>query len=162
MPFAAMLIVVATLLTGQTKAPPDLNGTWKMIADRSGSPTQTPPVNDMTLNVASTADEVRLEWLSGTEKPDAVIYPMVAPPQQPTEPLGADTKRAYWDGNRLVLERGGTINGQTVSMKQSLTLDGEHDELILERLVIVQHGYTLKGTPNYATVKDVFARATPR
>jgi hypothetical protein len=22
----------------------------------------------------------------------------------------------------------------------------------------VQHGYTLKGTPNYATVKDVFAR----
>ena len=43
-------------------------------------------------------------------------------------------------------------------MKQSLTLDPEHNELVLERLVIVQHGYTLKGTPNYATVKDVFQR----
>ena len=32
-------------------------------------------------------------------------------------------------------------------------------ELTVERLVIVQHGYTLKGTRNYATVKDVFERA---
>ena len=69
-----------------------------------------------------------------------------------------DARRAYWDGQRLVLERGGTISGQTVSMKQSLTFDPDRKELILERLVIVQHGYTLRGTKNYATVKDVFAR----
>jgi len=160
MPLAAVLIVVATLLSGQTKASTtDLNGTWKMIPDRSGSPTQTPPVNDMTLNVASTSDEVRLEWLSGTDQPGPVIYPIVAMPKQPADPLGADAKRAYWDGNHLVLERGGVISGQTVSLKQSLTLDAEHNELVVERLVIVQHGYTLKGTPNYATVKDVFTRA---
>lgn len=159
MPFAAVLIVVATLLAGQSKASPDLNGTWKMIPELSGSPSQTPPINDMTLSVASSSNEVKLEWLSGTEKPEAVVYPLVAMPKQPTDPLGADTRRAYWDGNRLVLERGGLINGQTVSMKQSLTLDADHNQLILERLVIVQHGYTLKGTPNYATVKDVFARS---
>jgi len=146
------------LLAGQSKASTDFNGTWKMIPDRSGSPTQTPPVNDMTLKVATTSDDVRVEWLSGTDRPEAVSYPLTAMPKQPSEPLGADAKRAYWDGNRLVLERGGTINGQTVSMKQSLTLDPEHNELVLERLVIVQHGYTLKGTPNYATVKDVFQR----
>jgi hypothetical protein len=159
MPLAAALIVVAMLLAGQSKASTDLNGTWKMIPDRSGSPEQTPPVNDMTLSVTSSSDEVRLEWLSGTDQPGVVIYPMVAMPKQPAGPLGADTKRAYWDGNHLVLERGGTINGQTVSLKQSLTLDPEHNELILERLVIVQHGYTLKGTQNYATVKDVFTRS---
>ena len=68
-------------------------------------------------------------------------------------------RRAYWQGNKLVLERGGTINGQTVSMKQSLTLDPATNELTVERIVIVQHGYTLKGTQNYATVKDVFARS---
>ena len=138
---------------------PDLNGTWKMIPERSGSPTQTPPVNDMTLSVTSNSEEVRLQWLSGAT-PDEVIYPVVPPPEQPAEPLGAGMKRAYWDGNKLVVERGGTINGQTVSMKQSLTLDPSSRELILERVVIVQHGYTLKGTPNYATVKDVFARTS--
>ncbi len=55
--------------------------------------------------------------------------------------------------------RGGVISGQTVSTKQSLTLDPESKELIVERLVIVQHGYTLRGTRNYATVKDAFTRA---
>jgi hypothetical protein len=79
-------------------------------------------------------------------------------PKQPAEPLGADARLAYWDGPRLVLERGGAISGQTVSMKQSLTIDPESRELVVERLVIVQHGYTLRGTKNYATVKDVFAR----
>jgi hypothetical protein len=138
---------------------PDINGVWKMIPDKSGSPTQTPPVNQMTLSVSSTADEVRMKWLEGAS-PDEIIYPVVAPPKQPADPLGAGARRAYWEGNKLVLERGGSINGQTVSMKQSLTLDPASNELVLERLVIVQHGYTLKGTQNYATVKDVFARTT--
>ena len=147
-------LIFATLLTAQA---PDFTGTWKMIADRSGSPTQTPPVTEMTLNVESTSDEVRLRWLRGAD-PDEVVYPLVAPPKLPADPMAAGAKRAYWQGNKLVLERGGTISGQTVSMKQSLTLDPASDELIVERLVIVQHGYTLKGTQNYATVKDVFAR----
>ena len=149
-----LAVIFAAALGAQV---PDMNGTWKMIPERSGSPTQTPPVNDMTLSVASKDDEVRLQWLSGAT-PEEVIYPVVSPPKQPADPLGAGMKRAYWDGNKLVLERGGTINGQTVSVKQSLTLDPSSRELILERVVIVQHGYTLKGTPNYATVKDVFAR----
>ena len=58
--------------------------------------------------------------------------------------------------HRLTVERGGTINGQTVSSRQMLTLSPDRSELTVERLVIVQHGYTLKGTPNYASVKDVF------
>jgi hypothetical protein len=152
------LVLAAGLFAQQAPSQPDMTGTWKMIADRSGSPGQTPPVTEMTMKVQQTANDVRIEWLSGTESPMVTVYPIGPPPKQPTEPLGADDKLAYWDGQRLVLERGGAISGQTVSMKQSLTLDPNARELILERLVIVQHGYTLKGTKNYATVKDVFAR----
>ena len=152
------LVLAAGLFAQQAPSQPDMTGTWKMIADRSGSPGQTPPVTEMTMKVQQTASDVRIEWLSGTESPMVTVYPIGPAPKQPTEPLGADAKLAYWDGQRLVLERGGAISGQTVSMKQSLTLDPNARELILERLVIVQHGYTLKGTKNYATVKDVFAR----
>jgi hypothetical protein len=60
-----------------------------------------------------------------------------------------------------VLERGGTISGQTVSSRQALTMSPDGAEMTVERVVIVQHGYTLRGTRNYATVKDVFARAAP-
>lgn len=152
------LVLAAGLFAHQAPAQPDFTGTWKMVAQRSGSPGQTPPVTDMTLTIQQTADQVRVEWLAGTDKPIITSYVIGPPPKQPAEPLGADAKIAYWDGQRLVLERGGAISGQTVSMKQSLTLDPASSELILERLVIVQHGYTLRGTKNYATVKDVFAR----
>lgn len=148
-------LLLATLLTTQGA---DISGTWKMIADRSGSPTQTPPVNEMTLSIVARGDEVRLQWLRGAD-PAEVVYPIVAAPKEPADPVPAGSARAYWQGNKLVLERGGTISGQTVSMKQSLTLDAAKNELTLERLVIVQHGYTLKDTPNHATVTDVFARA---
>ena len=152
------IVLAAGLFAQQAPSQPDMSGTWKMIAERSGSPGQTPPVTEMTLNILQSAGDVRVEWLSNTEKPIVTTYPMGPAPKPPTEPLGADAKLAYWDGQRLVLERGGAISGQTVSMKQTLTIDPESRELILERLVIVQHGYTLRGTKNYATVKDVFAR----
>jgi hypothetical protein len=151
--------LVAGLLAQQPPARSEMTGTWKMIAERSGSPGQTPPVTDMTLLIEQGASDVRVEWRSGTDKPIVTVYPIGPPPRRPDEPLGADARLAYWDGSRLVLDRGGAINGQTVSMKQSLTVDPAAGELIVERLVIVQHGYTLKGTKNYATVKDVFVRA---
>ena len=151
-------VLVAGLFAQQAPSQTDLTGTWKMIAERSGSPGQTPPVTDMTLIIQQGASDVRVEFLSGADKPIVTVYPLGPPPKQPADPMGADTRIAYWDGPRLVLDRGGSINGQTVSMKQTLTLDPASRELIVERLVIVQHGYTLKGTKNYATVKDVFAR----
>jgi len=151
-------VLVAGLFAPQAPSRPDMTGTWKMIAERSGSPGQTPPVTDMTLIIQQGASDVRVEFQTAAEKPIVTVYPLGPPPKQPADPMGADARIAYWDGPRLVLDRGGSINGQTVSMKQTLTFDPASRELTVERLVIVQHGYTLKGTKNYATVKDVFAR----
>ena len=152
------IVLAVGLFAQPALAQPDMTGMWKMVAERSGSPGQTPAVTDTTLTIQQTAADVRVEWLSGADKPIVTTYVVGPAPRQPAEPLGADAKIAYWDGQRLVLERGGAISGQTVSMKQSLTIDPESRELIVERLVIVQHGYTLRGTKNYATVKDVFTR----
>lgn len=152
------IVLAAGLFAQPAPSQPDLTGTWKMVIDRSGSPGQTPPVREMTMVIQQGPTEVRVESSTGADKPSVAIYPMGPKPKLPAEPLGADAKLAYWDGQKLVLERGGAISGQTVSMKQSLTIDPESHELILERLVIVQHGYTLRGTKNYATVKDVFTR----
>jgi hypothetical protein len=138
---------------------PDFSGDWRMIAERSGSPLQTPPVSMMSFVIEQHPDHISIESRSGDNKPVTVVYPIVEPPKPPADPLGAGLARAYWDGRRLVIERGGSISGQTVSMKQTLTMDPDRGEMIVERLVIVQHGYTLRGAQNYASVKDVFARA---
>ena len=113
----------------------------------------------MTFVIQQQPDRIAIESTTGSGRPIPVSYPIVPAPKPPADPLGAGMTRAYWDGKRLVIEQGGTISGQTVSLKQSLTMDPGQGELIVERLVIVQHGYTLRGAQNYSSVKDVFARA---
>ena len=84
-------VLVAELFAQPAPSRPDMTGTWKMIAERSGSPGQTPPVTDMTLTIQQGASDVRVEFLSGAEKPIVTVYPLGPPPRQPAEPLGADT-----------------------------------------------------------------------
>lgn len=152
------ILGLIAMLTQQVAAP-DFTGRWRMVPERSGSATQSVPITDMTFVIEQAADQIRLDMTSGSAPTVSVTHVIGPAPKQPADPLGKDQQRAYWDGNRLVVERGGAISGQTVSSKQTLTLSPDQSEMIVERLVIVQHGYTLKGTPNYATVKDVFVRA---
>jgi hypothetical protein len=154
---------VAALLVSlfQPAVPVDFSGSWRMVPERSGSPTQSQPITQMTFVIEQTADDIRLDMTSGNAPTISATYTLGPPPKQPADPLGAGQQRAYRDGNRIVVERGGTISGQTVSSKQILILSADRSELTVERLVIVQHGYTLKGTNNYATVRDVFVRVPP-
>ena len=158
-----MLLITALtlLLLQQSPSLPDFNGSWKMDAARSGSPQQATPITEMLFVIEQRADQVRLDMTASGDKTVSVTYPIVAKPEAAGPPLVGDERRAYWDGNRLVAERGGTISGQTVSSRQLLTLSADRSEMTVERLVIVQHGYTLRGAKNYATVKDVFVRAAP-
>jgi hypothetical protein len=153
---SSILLLLVSLTQPVT---PDLSGHWKMVPDRSGSPTQSQPITEMTFVIEQQADQIRLDMTSSGKETVSATHVIGPAPKQPADPLGAGQQRAYWDGGRLVVERGGAISGQTVSSKQTLTLSPDKSELIVERIVIVQHGYTLKGTPNYATVKDVFIRA---
>ena len=156
-----IFVLTAALFFQQTPARADFTGSWKMVPARSESPQQTPPVTDMTFVIEQGSDQIRLDMTSGGDKTVSVVFPIVQAPRPPADPPAGDEKRAYWDGNKLVTDRGVIISGQTVSSKQTMTLSPDRSEMIVERLVIVQHGYTLRGTKNYATVKDVFVRVTP-
>lgn len=152
-----LVLVTAALATQPASERSNFTGSWQMVAARSGSPTQTSPVTNMTFVIDHAADHIRLD-ITSAGRTLSDVYPIVAAPKTTTDPIGGDERRAYWDGARLVVERGGTISGQTVSSRQSLTLNEDGSEMTVERLVIVQHGYSLRGAKNYATVKDVFTR----
>jgi len=154
-----LLMLVSALLIQLPSSAPDFSGTWKMVPEKSGSPEQSQPVTDMTFVIEQTADNIRLDITSGHDKPVTATYPLGPAPKLPADPLPSGEQRAYWQGNKLTVERGITISGQTVSSRQMLSLNPDRTEMTVERLVIVQHGYTLKGTPNYATVTDVFVRS---
>ena len=157
-----VIALISAALVLQSPVPrASFTGSWKMVAARSASPNQTPPVTEMTFVIDHAEDQIRLDMTSGTGRTISVSYPIVAAPKMPADPPSGDERRAYWDGPRLIVERGGTISGQTVSSRQALTLSADGTEMTVDRLVIVQHGYTLRGAKNYAEVKDVFVRVAP-
>jgi len=156
-----LLLLVLASLTLQSPAPvTDFSGTWKMVPERSGSAEQSQPITAMTFVIEQSPANIRLDMTSGHDKTISASYPFGPAPKPPADPVGAGEQRAYWQGNKLTVERGGTISGQTVSSRQTLSLSADRSEMTVERVVIVQHGYTLRGTPNYATVKDVFVRVS--
>ena len=138
-----LVLVAAALLQAPPRA--DFTGSWKMVAGAQRIP---------TANAAGHRDDVRDRAGRGSNparhdqwpaRPMSVVYPIIPSPKTPADPPAGDERRAYWDGQPSGVERGGTISGQTVSSKQALTLSPDGSEMTVERLVIVQHGYTLRG-----------------
>ena len=45
-----------------------------------------------------------------------------------------------------------------MTTKEARRLGENGSEMLVETVLVVQHGYTLKGTQNYGAGKDVFTR----
>jgi hypothetical protein len=156
----SLLVLLGLFLPLSGIQPPvDLSGTWTMVPERSDSPEQAPPVNAIDLTIASGPATLRVNAVRDGV-PSETTYAMVPGGTLAAGMVPADgnTSRAYWDGPRLVTERAGTIQGQTVSIRQVFALAGGGQEMTVETLVVVQHGYTLRGAQNYAAKTDVFVR----
>jgi hypothetical protein len=137
---------------------PNLSGTWALDPARSQSLVQggTPP---STLEIQHLANELRIE-ATGEAKREVTTFFFERTAPTSAE-AGMKVGRWSWDGPRLVTERTGDVQGQTVSAKQVYSLERADNELVVETLVEVQHGYTLRGTKNYATARDVYTRVRP-
>lgn len=153
---AVVMLLPAALLS---QAPVNLSGTWTMVPDRSESPQQSPPVNALVFVIDHSATELTVQstrdGVASTRK-YAIGASATAAVGTPNGEAGG--ARAYWEGPRLVTEHASQVQGQTVSIKQVFGLKGDGAELTVETLVVVQHGYTLRGAKNYASKTDVFIK----
>ncbi|MGH9385037.1 MAG: hypothetical protein ACRD2N_12200 [Vicinamibacterales bacterium] len=148
--------LAATLAIGQASSvplKPDFTGTWALDRGRSAS---TNPGE--RLDIKQTDNEIVVE-MTRDGKPSTRTYP-IDPSARPSTGVSADgSSRAYWVGAKLVTEGLGTVQGQTVSTRETLALNPAGTEMTVERLVVVQHGYSFRGARNYGTAKDVYTRS---
>ena len=166
----AVAIVAAVLLSPlpATQSPPDFSGTWTIDRERSESPHQGSGFEPAVYVITQTASDITIETQRGTAR-TTVRYPIgpATAPQPPAPPSTAQASaprpagRAYWSGASLVTDGTTTIQGQTVSVRETRTLDAAGAEMTVETLLVVQHGYTFKGAQNYGTAKDVYRKVTP-
>ena len=159
-PWASLVLAVPLLVAHSiaTQAKADFSGSWTMVAARSESPLQTPPVSSLSFKIKQTDTILDVETTRNGAT-SSQSYPIEKAPNPTAGTIGAGTVRAYWEGSRLVSERAGTVQGQTVSIKEIRALNADGTEMIVETLVVVQHGYAMRGAKNYGSAKDVFVRA---
>ena len=152
----AMVVLLPSLENRQDRA--NFTGTWTMVAERSESPEQTPPVNSIVLDITHSDTALSVN-ATRDGKATATSYPVDNTRNPAAGTVGAGTTRAYWEGRRLVAWRAGNVQGQTVSIKETYELNPDASELTVETTVEIQHGYTMKGAKNYASSRDVFKKA---
>jgi hypothetical protein len=160
-PAAVLVAVVLASPRPLPQALPDFSGTWTIDRERSESPHQGDAFTPPTFVITQTSTDITIETRRGTAR-SAVRYPIgpaTAPLQTAPSPgHGEPAGRAYWVGASLVTEGQNTIQGQTVSTRETRTLDATGTEMTLETLLVVQHGYTFKGAQNYGAAKDIYRK----
>jgi hypothetical protein len=159
---AVLLASLAVLPSAGPQDKPDFSGTWTMDAARSESPVQNEPIKAITVVIAQSSSEIVIDTTRDGRSQKVTYRPgnpgSMTPISGRTGLLGAIW---YWQGDRLVTETLSDVNGMTMRTKGTYALQAGGAELTIESLLVVEHGYSIRGGRNYGTVTDVFKRNTP-
>ena len=150
---AASILPIAILAQPRT----DFSGTWVMDPGRSESAHSGEPFKPITSVILQSDATVKIETTRGEQK-EAIVYPLERGHIAAAEPSASLQPEAYWDGEKLVTETQRPVQGYTVTVKEIRTLRPGGNEMIVETMLIVQHGYTLAGAKNYATARDIYVK----
>ena|SRR5688572_10050499 len=154
------VLVALLALSGTPQGKPDFSGTWIMDASRSESPVQNEPVKSKTVVINQSPYEIGIETRRD-ERAQTITFRPGSP-----DALGGGTGRGgllasiwYWQSDRLVTETLNDVNGMTVRTKAVHTLLSGGAEMSIESLLVIEHGYTMRGGKNYGAVTDIFKKA---
>ena len=149
------VVFLATLLplTTSAQTKPDFSGTWKMDPARSESAAQKEPIGPVTVVISQTSSELKIETTKA-EGSSEVLYKLDGSEVK----IPGGTAKTYWNGTALVTEVERYVQGQAVSTKETRTLASNGNEMLVDIVLVVQHGYSAT-TTNYGTGKDIYVKS---
>ena len=154
-----LLLTIGFVLTLGSSASlqtrPVFSGTWQLDEGRSISPTYPGFVGPVVWVVTQSPDTMTQEIHRGARAYTIAFSladkPFTTSPKPPSY-------RGYWDGESLVTEATQDIEGQTVITREVRSLKNDGREMIVERIVQVQHGYNVSGGRSYGSGRDTFVK----
>jgi hypothetical protein len=163
----AMLLGVLVLppaTRGQSH--PDFSGTWTMDVQRSVSPTYPEFGGAVTLVIKQSDTAITIETKRGARSATVTYLPgkPASTPASGIDPPGPESppSRYYWEGAKLVTETVRLASDApegTFRTREVRTLNSSGTEMTVETMLVVEHGYNLKGTKNHETGKDVYTKS---
>jgi hypothetical protein len=143
--------VLAVASAAHAQPHPNFSGVWSMDLSRSESAMQSDPIGPTTVAIEQTSAELKMTT-TRDGKSTTVVYRL----DGATGQIPGGTATSHWNGSSLVTEIVRTIQGQTVTANETRRLNAAGDELLVDSVLVVQHGYTVKGVRNYGAGRDVF------
>ena len=131
------------------------HGVW--IPTRSESAAEDTP-GQLTVQITLTDQDVTFVTSKGAQQ-NRTVHRFVATPTAPFA-IDGSAARAYWSGASLVTEGTRLIQGQTVASRETRTLSADGAEMMVDVVVIVEHGYQTRGGRNYGMGRDVYTRVS--
>jgi hypothetical protein len=151
-----LVVTLAAAAAARARSKPDFSGTWKMDPTRSASAVQNEPIGPVTVVIVQSPTEFTITTMHGQQTVTNTIKL-----DGTDSKVTGGTAKARWDNDTLVVESIREIQGASVTTKESRSLDARGNEMHVDSVLEVQHGYTLKGTKNYGAGTDVYVRVRP-
>ncbi len=158
---AALLATLGFLASPSALAQtrPDFSGIWAMDMTRSASAVQNDPIPPTTQVITQTATQLSIETHRGDKTSTVAYRPGSADAvSNATNRSNLLTSMWYWEGPKLVTETVRDINGQTVRTREARSLDSSGNEMSVDTLLVVEHGYSLRGAQTYGNGQDVYKK----
>jgi hypothetical protein len=159
------LVPVFLPFAAHTQGSSDFSGTWKMDPARSESAHQAVPIGPVTLVINQTATELRIETRRSERDGTAIqsqilTYKLDGTESTITPQIGEPVKtKAHWNGDKLVTETERNVQGSSVTTVYTHSLDPKkRKKLIVDKILLIQHGYQFEGSKSYGTGRDVFIK----
>jgi hypothetical protein len=153
---ASFALALALPSSALAQSKPNFSGTWSMDPMRSASQVQNDPIGPVTVVIIHTPTELSI----ATTRAQVTTTEVIKLDGSESR-VSNGTATARWDGPALVVESVRDIQGASVTTRESRRLDAGGNEMSVDTVVEVQHGYTLKGAKNYGTGRDVYTRVRP-
>ncbi len=150
MGLVGLLLLIPSYAFAQTR--PDFSGTWRMDPTRSETAMWGEPIGPVTVVITQTPTEIKFE----TTSPSGALVEsfQLDSASQATNDLAV----ARWASDTLLTNVLRDIRGVAVTIQQTRRLGADGDEMIVDSVLEVQHGYTLAKAKNYGAGKDVYVR----
>jgi hypothetical protein len=155
-----VLASLASSLVASAQTAPDFSGTWTMDASQSVSAVQNEPVRSKSLDIAQTPAQVTIERTTNG-RTFTTVYKAGSVSGRTADLEPPFNGIWYMDGAKLVTETAGNVSDKTVRTREVYSLDPAGGELTVETLLVVEHGYAMRGAQNHASGKDVYKRSAP-
>jgi hypothetical protein len=150
----AVSFTVAAAVSAQPR--PDFSGTWRLDVNRSNSAAHSGAPRPVTLEITQNATEISIRTI--TEEGASTLKYAIAQTEAPTLATTTGAPTARWNGTTLTTDAIRDIRGQSVTVQQSRQLSADGNEMTVDSIVNVQHGYSLSGAQTYGASRDIFVR----